>query len=186
MRREGDIMAEWITPVYDRTQEDVDFAMSKIAEWIANDSTLVYDLKGCLNASDINRIEGNISYLSKRLNELGYSANTSDKVWSASGLPTDEDVARIINNIREIITTYCQHRNAPDLPYSMRSFTEVNSVEKNIQLIKELLDLMVKSFKKSGTFQSGATFTTPKSRETGVLPTTSVLGYATLGNMILD
>ena len=179
-------MAEWITPIYDRTQEDVDFAISKIAEWIVDDSAIIYDLKGCLNASDINRIEGNISYLSKQLRKFGYTANTSIKEWNTAGLPTDADITRIINNVREIIASYYQQNIAPELPPSMQSYNDINAIEKNLQLIKELLDVMINSFKISGTFESGGTFTTPKSREEGVLPTTSVLGHAVLGSMILD
>ena len=64
-------MAVWINPVYDRTQEDVEYAKQKIAEWIAADtmenSLVVHDLKGCLNVSDLNRIEGNIKYLAEQI-----------------------------------------------------------------------------------------------------------------------
>ena len=43
-------MAVWIDPVFDRTQEDVEFAIEKIAEWVAANITgnplVVHDLKG--------------------------------------------------------------------------------------------------------------------------------------------
>lgn len=150
----------WINPIFDRTQVDVDFAISKIAEWMASDinegTNSVYDLKGCLNVSDINRIEGNIAFLSKELKKHAYSPVTSTKQWENKGLPTENDIKRILNNIRGLTSAFYRPSDAPDIPPQMLVYTDVNAVEKNLSLIKELLDYMVNSFKKSGTFQSGS------------------------------
>ena len=161
-------MAVWIDPVFDRTQEDVEFASQKIAEWIAENITgnplVVYDLKGCLNVSDINRIEGNISYLASELSRLYYPSDTSVKSWTAAGMPNEQDIKRILYNVRSLITAYYQQREAPDVPESLIEYNEVNAVEKNLSLIKELLDCMIGSFKKSDTFQSGKTMFLPIGR----------------------
>ena len=53
-----------------------------IAQQMSNDFPYTYNLKGCLNLTDINRIEGNIQYLSDRLDELHYPPGTSCKVWN--------------------------------------------------------------------------------------------------------
>lgn len=158
-------MAVWTDPVFDRTQEDVDFATQKIAEWIAADITgnplVVYDLKGCLNVSDINRIENNIAYLAEQMTRYYYPPGTSTKSWTSTGMPNEKDISRILYNIRALIDAFYQQSNAPDIPESMLGYNEVNAVEKNLSLIKELLDSMVNSFRKSGTFYSGSTIFLP-------------------------
>ena len=196
----------WREPIFDRTQEDVDFAVRKIAEWITynissaeydekvrveneelilregyavttNDKLIlqgdgraivdddklivkigvVYDLKGCVNLIDLNRIEGNIAYLSEKLSELDYSSSVLTKQWDKGDLPTENDIQRIISNIRSLVDSFYQPSNAPALPSSMLSYEDVNSIERNIDLIKYLLDCMVNSFKKVGSYKSGAT-----------------------------
>ena len=158
-------MAEWIPPIFDRTQEDVDYAVQKIAEWIASDinraSIVGYDLKGCLNASDINRIEGNISFLAEQLKGYHYPSNTSSKSWSVTDLPNQGDIDRIINNVKSMVDSFYLHPDAPDLPDGMLGYNEVNSIEENISLIKALIDAMVSSFRKSGAFKAGGSMFLP-------------------------
>lgn len=152
-------MAVWIEPIFDRTNEDVSFAQTKIQEWIAAkmSGTIVetYELKGCLNLTDINRIEGNIQYLSDRLDELNYPPGTSCKVWERSGLPTERDIRRILNNLKLIIAAYYQQDSITDVPKDMNTFSDINAIEENLYAIKQLLDSMVEGFQKSGMFQSG-------------------------------
>lgn len=153
-------MAVWIDPVFDRTQEDVSIAEEKIQEWIKAKLTgnpiETYELKGCLNLTDINRIEGNIQYLSDRLDELHYPPGTSCKVWERSGLPTERDIRRILSNVNLIISAYYQQDDVPAVPDSMGNYTDINAIEENLYRIKQLLDFMIAGFQKSGMFQSGA------------------------------
>lgn len=153
-------MAVWIDPVFDRTQEDVSFAEEKIQEWIKAKLTgnpiETYELKGCLNLTDINRIEGNIQYLSDRLDELYYPPGTSCKVWERSGLPTERDIRRIISNVNLIISAYYQQDDVSAVPDNMGTYTDINAIEENLYRIKQLLDSMVEGFQKSGMFKSGA------------------------------
>ena len=152
-------MAVWIEPVFDRTQSDVDFAEQQIQEWIAAQLTgnpiETYDLKGCLNLSDINRIEGNIQYLTDRLDELHYFSGTSTKTWERSGLPTERDIRRILSNVRYIIAAYHQQAGVPDVPEDMGTYSDINAIEENLFKIKQLLDSMVNGFQKSNMFKSG-------------------------------
>ena len=204
----------WRKPIYDRTQDDIDFAITKIAEWIVynissaeydekvrieneklllrdgqikhvdeevlvldgdgrayvdNDALIVkigvvYDLKGCLNTIDINRIEENIKYISEQLLGFGYEPDISVKQWDKENLPIETDIQRIIDNIRSIISSYYQVSNAPALPSKMLSYDDINRIERNIDLIKYLLDCMVNSFHQSGTIKSGATMSLPTRR----------------------
>lgn len=161
-------MAVWITPVFDRTQADVDFATAKIAEWIAGKATrssiVTQDLKGCLNASDLNRIEGNIAFLTERLIEYGYPVSTYGKTWERGGMPNELDVERIITNVRALVRACYTPGDSPSVPSSLRDYSSVNAVEENLWLIKEIIDVMVASFRKSGTFYSGSTLCLPTRR----------------------
>ena len=152
-------MSVWIDPVFDRTQDDVLFAKEKIQEWIkarlTGNPIETYELKGCLNLTDMNRIEGDIQYLSDRLDELHYPTGTSCKAWERSGLPTERDIRRILTNIKLIISAFCQQDNISDVPTGMSNFSEINAIEENLFAIKQLLDSMTDRFQKSGMFQSG-------------------------------
>ena len=201
----------WREPIFDRTQEDVDFAINKIAEWIVynisaaeydekvrveneqlilregkaevvdnsalvlqgdgrayveNDVLIVrigvvYDLKGCLNVMDINRIEENIAYLSEKLVLHQRPSSVTTKRWKKDDLPTEEDIKRIISNIVSLNESFYRPKDAPNLPSTMLSFNDINSIERNIYLIKYLIDCMVQSFRKMGTIKSGSTIFLP-------------------------
>ena len=110
-----------------------------------------------MNPLDLNRIEGNIAYLSEKFTELDYSSNIDTKEWNKGDLPTENDIKRIISNIRSLVESFYQPSDAPALPSTMLSYEDINSIERNIDLIKYLLDCMVSSFKKVGAYKSGAT-----------------------------
>lgn len=193
----------WRDPIFDRTSQDVAFALQQIAAWkqshthaadvkvdseklslnadgtvsVTNDSAVldvggntrvennvlvvefgvVGDLKGCLNLSDITRIEDNITYLSDALTKHRYPIDSSSRKWMADSLPTDKDIKRIIANIRSIFSEFATPINSAALPETMLSYQDVNIIEQNLYLLKQLLDAMEASFIKSGAYKSGAT-----------------------------
>lgn len=197
----------WIEPIFDRTLEDVQFAIQKIAEWkeshthstdirvenkalvvrtgattYITDDTLVmqddgvayvedgalvarmgvvYDLKGCLNLLDLNRIEGNIAYLAERMESYSYAPNIHGKQWSRVDMPNQNDMSRIIENIRALIGAFYPPHNPPELPTTMLSYTDINAIEENLFLLKQMLDCMEGSFRKVGTIKSGSTMFLP-------------------------
>ena len=153
-------MAKWIKPVYDRTQADVDYAKLKLAQWsvrhFSADSPFVMDLKACLNAYDLNRIEGNTEILAERISNSGYPVKPEIRIWTETDFPLEPDVQRVIQNVALLIATWYQQQGAPILPDNLLTYEDVNSVEKNLALIKELLDYKDQSVQKSGMFQSGS------------------------------
>ena len=142
----------WETPIFDRTQADIDFALQKIEEWKTNPSG-VYNLKGCFNAKDMNRIENNIRYLSDTLSELYYFSTVTTKTWDSSGLPTTSDIERLIQNALTIISSICE--DTPELPTTLLTFEDVNCLELNINKLKMILDDMSASFLECDTFECG-------------------------------
>ena len=157
-------MAIYKTPIYDRSLNDITFATAKLKEWVADKSLDRYDLKGCLNVADINRIEGNIQYVSEHLNRLGYTQEVDTKVWNISDIPTTADVTRIVRNLNALVSAYDVEESTPSVPEGMLSYTEINDIEKIIWDIEFLLDLMDLAFRKSGTFKAGSKMRLPLGR----------------------
>lgn len=149
---------EWIEPVIDRTVNDVVEAKRQIELWkneyLKGNSMVTYELKGCFNVSDINRIEGNIKFLAETLSSLSYPVGVSTKSWDKLGVPTKADIDRTLNNINNLIRGFYQ-REVTDLPSVISTHSDLNSVEENLKGIKDMLDDMISSFRMSGTFQSG-------------------------------
>ena len=143
-------MAEWISPVFDRTRSDVDYAKSQIKS-----GKNLSELKGCFNVTDINRIENNTRYIADRLNVLSYANTIITKVWDMAGVPDVSEVARLINNVASLINAYYLPDGAPALPSALLTFEQVNSLEKMLYMIKHLLDEEENQYRYSGTFNSG-------------------------------
>ena len=197
----------WKEPIFDRTLEDVEFAIQKIAEWkkshnhnvdirvengtlvLHDDGTAyinddafvllddgkvyvengvlmldvgnVYGLKGCLNLFDLNRIEENIAYLAEKMESFSYSPNIHGKQWVNSDMPNQNDMSRIIENIRSLVSAFYSPSSPPSLPSTMLSIDDINAIEENLYMIKEILDCMQSSFKKVGTIKSGSRMLLP-------------------------
>ena len=143
-------MANWTTPIYDRTQADVDYARQQIAQQINTG-----EYKGCFNYTDINRIENNTRYLSDTLFALSYFNALTTTTWTASGTPSQNHVDRIINNINVLWEKWGKPPNAMSLPDTLLTYEQVNNIEKNIFFLKEMLDNMTSSFKQCNTFECG-------------------------------
>lgn len=121
----------------------------------------VIDLKGCLNLVDLNRIEGNIAYLGELMESFSYAPNIHGKKWTISDMPNQNDMSRIIDNIRALMSAYYSPYSPPLLPITMLSYSDLNLIEENLHQIKELLDCMQTSFKKVGTIKSGSRMLLP-------------------------
>lgn len=144
-------MANWSEPIFDRTLADVEYAKKQLLNKINN-----VDFKGCFNAKDILRIENNTRYLADALNELSYRNNvTTNSEWSADSVPTITHITRIINNISKLLSAYYKSSDAPNLPTTLLTYEQVNALEKNLYLIKEMLEDMVISFRECDTFECG-------------------------------
>ena len=141
----------WITPITDRTAAD-----------ISNRTARAF-----LNVADLNRIEGNIAWLTAELGRLGVSVpTTSTTNWNQNNIPTMTDIQRIRANIDLIATRY--HRpigfgNMADISVEQLTFANVNLLEMNLFLLRRLLDGMVTSFKQA-SFRSGQRLFLPQRR----------------------
>ena len=100
----------WITPVTNRTEADV---QSRNA-------------LGTLNASYLNRIEGNLQVLAS---ELGVSISAVT-TWTASDIPRVGDYQRILSNAAAVEAALPVPGGLPDLPVMpLNSYTQYNTLE---------------------------------------------------------
>lgn len=99
----------WITPIFDRTQDDIDNKTPK----------------GYLNVNDLNRIESNVQELG---NIVG--ADVSTIVWTHDTLPTRAQFDRILNNLTLIKQKWIGAitLDVPEQPINI--FEKVNSIER--------------------------------------------------------
>lgn len=143
-------MAEWISPIFDRTQSDVDYALSQIRQ-----GNNLSEHKGCFNVTDINRIESDCRYIADRLNVLKYTNIITTKSWDMYGVPDATEIARLINNVKALIDAYYQQKESPSLPITLLTYEQVNSLEKNLYMIRQIIDEAEAVFKLCGTFGCG-------------------------------
>lgn len=115
----------------------------------------IYDLKGCLNLSDIIRIEGNISYLAEHFTRYLYPVGVNTRVWANTSLPNLDDMKRIASNIHSIFNGFYTPDGAETVPEVMLSYQDINALEHNLYLLKQMLDSMKASFISSGTRYCG-------------------------------
>lgn len=131
---------DWIVPVTDRTQADVDHARDLITAGWQNLNTdqraeCLAGLKGCLNTSDLSRTENNIQILIDVL-ELD---NTSH-VGAVPELPTTSYFEDLKANVSAIREAYCIHADTPkvpELPYN--TWQKWNDIEKILADVYEVL-----------------------------------------------
>lgn len=124
----------------------------------------VYDLKGCLNLSDITRIEDDITYLSNLLVSYRHPVTTYSKEWTTMGLPNANDMKRIGDNIRSLFVGFYAPVEDYQIPEVILSYQDVNALEYNLHLLKQMIDAMIAAFIPSGTYKCGATNRLPLRR----------------------
>ena len=147
-------MAEWIAPVFDRTEEDV--SLAKAYNKSPSESS-VTEYKGALNAADLNRIEGNCEYLSELLHGCGYTSHVTVKTdWSMTDFPTLTDFTRIRDNITELLNAYAQAQDMPDMRADDRTdYVEINNMEFDLHRINEMIADMKAIYMYSGELYGG-------------------------------
>ena len=105
---------EWITPIIDRTQADVNLVLE-------------YD--------NINRIENNIQFVASILELYNLNIKTN---WQMSDVPRNNDFNRILNNLNAV-KDRAHERFGIDLPETpslpLNSFEKINDIENILYII---------------------------------------------------
>lgn len=143
-------MAEWITPIYDRTAQDV--AQARLLQ---SDNTK--DMKGAWNASDLNRIENNCVYMVEQLRKQGIIVIISTKTnWQMSDIPDYANITRIRNNIILLIKSFVPDRGYEDINmYQAVSYQDANILERDLLELKTLLENTIATYPMAGEYFAG-------------------------------
>lgn len=136
----------WITPVYDRTDNDVDYVTYLFNKGYSNLTELEKadwdsDLKGSLNCSDLNRIEGNMSILAT---DLSVTITTKTNWVTTNILSTKYDntgdVQRITSNLQLLCDAVTLPDDSPSVPAPpLNDIYKINDIESLINIINQKL-----------------------------------------------
>lgn len=121
-------------PTTDRTFQDVERAQMLFDKKYENLSETEKEewssgLKGCLNYTDLNRIEENTLFLS-----LVFEVDIETKSWSVGEIPTAKDYKRIKDNVdlvRNLCVVYEETPETPEEP--LNTFKKYNDLEKILE-----------------------------------------------------
>lgn len=125
--------------IYDRTQKDVDRAAelnkkyaggriteSEKQEWMGN-------LKGALNLSDLNRIEGNLDALARL-----FQTTVQIKNWVCGEIPRAGDYKRILDNVQKIRDAWFVPSHTPPTPVQpLNTYGKWNDIERILHDLHE-------------------------------------------------
>lgn len=142
----------WINPIFDRTRVDVDLA--KLVPTSENS-------KGTYNYTDLNRIENNCEYVKELLNNSGFfpiQIEIETKTnWNVSDIPNIEEINRIRQNILTLKNGMNLGREYEEIEFSnTMDYIKANILEKDLYLIKYILETSMKELRKCNTFYCGA------------------------------
>ena len=137
---------EYIMPlfVYDRTQADVDCVKELVntgwqnmtdkqkGEWLSG-------LKGCLNRSDLRRIENDIYIIAKLLN-----VNVTTRKDNLPVYPDESYFLKLLDNVRQLRKAGSVHITTPDVPEApINTYQKVNEIE---LILHDLYDTYSQSY----------------------------------------
>lgn len=134
----------WDEAVTDRNQGDVDRAKElRAIAWpdmtVDEQAEYLAGLKGCLNKSDLERIESNIKLISDVL-EL----NLTTYVNAIPEFPTTTYYSNLIGNVSTIRSAYSIHVDTPNTPsVPLTYFQKWNDIEK---ILDDVHDTLLSNF----------------------------------------
>ena len=140
----------WIKPIYDRTQADVD--LIKLDPTTENN-------KGSYNYTDLNRIEYDCDFIARLRNKNPLFSNVDIIVktdWNVYDIPTIDDINRIRNNILLLISEIDKGDFETIEFTNTMNFIKANILERNLELINEVLENAQKELRRCNTFICGA------------------------------
>ena len=126
--------------------------MTPKTDWTADD---------CLDlATDFSRIEGNIHELLLTVQDYGYPLTLDEKTaWTKQDFLTAADYNRIVGNIASLEGILIVPPGLPALSTkadkAALGYTDMNTLEIHIAMLKNVADGTTQSYIKSGTAQSG-------------------------------
>ena len=136
--------------IFDRTIADVNYVKALIEkgyEKMSEEERQQWrgDLKGCLNASDLNRVGIVCEWLNDRLRELGYEVSLNvKKDWNEQSFCEKKWMTDYCLNVKKVIEAVKNERMY-EIPVDMENadYMDQNRIEKNLYLMREVLDSLL-------------------------------------------
>ena len=133
--------------IYDRTQEDVTYALN-------NPSSSLF-LKGAYNYTDLNRVEEWCQYIEQQLTLYSYPVSITTKTnWTMENFPSKVQLKRIRDNVEELKNAFISFTSVPDSLEKM-TYQKANDLEKVLYELDTLINNMIASFYYSGEVFAG-------------------------------
>lgn len=138
--------------IYDRTAEDVRTAQEQRGK-------VTTPLKGCYNATDMNRVEAAVKALAAELNSAGYAVTVNPVTYAESDIIRRSDFAAYLADVQTLRDAIAVRATTPELPAAdaKLDYIGANNIEKILADLDELLGWMTYSRKYCGTFAAGQT-----------------------------
>lgn len=138
--------------IYDRTAEDVQAARKQRGK-------VLTPLKGCYNATDMNRVAAAVTEIAAELNSAGYAVTVNPRTYAGTDIIRRSDFAAYLADVQAIRDAIAVRTSTPELPSaeSKLDFGGANNIEKILTDLDELIDWMTYSQKYCGTFAAGQT-----------------------------
>lgn len=152
--------------IFDRSPYDLSYAVAilrKLSRGEALSDTEEADfsagLRGCYNASDLNRVQVAMRTLSNELVYNGYydAAVSVHGDWTETDVPVLFDWILYLRAAETIRSSFYVYPSTPPLPAANDGLNieGANAIERNLHDISMLLDDLIAAYKKSGTFAAG-------------------------------
>ena len=140
----------WVSPVYNRTQSDVDYADTHRGNLTEN--------IGARSHWTLQRIADNLRYASENLANVGVTVPSllSRKTWLMTDIPRESDINKIktdLQNLRSLGFTKQSTPQVPILPWT--HYMKLNDVERILFDIVVVSSGIGATNRFSGTFHSG-------------------------------
>lgn len=138
--------------VYDRTAQDVETARTQRG-------TTLTPLKGCYNATDMNRVAEVVTEIAAELNSAGYTVTVNPRTYAGTDIIRRSDFAAYLANVQTLRDAIAVRASTPELPAAdaKLDFVGANNIEKILADLDELIGWMKYSQKYCGTFAAGQT-----------------------------
>ena len=175
VKAEENIWTARVTPAEDNVYEVYIVAYNRSGLSTEFSTTLYYDTKlifnrtqkdlllkndrSYYNATDLNRVESQTHYIETLLQMYSYfnSQLNCKQDWLMTDLPTQTQMRRYLNNIKQLMNAYYLKTTTPQLPPDMDDLTieEANAIERILYDMQILIENMVSQFNYSGELFSG-------------------------------
>ena len=149
--------------VYDRTAEDVEraLALAKKAEagtlTDAEKTEWLAGMKGCYNATDMNRVSTAVQTLAVELNAAGYAVEIMPQSFAETDTVRLSQWRQYLANVQALRDAYYTLAESGQLPDAedRLDYIGANNIEKVLADIDLLIGWMKSSYRRCGTFRAG-------------------------------